>query len=124
MFRIRTILKAGSTVFGLSAFLLIAAPGVFLDLLNLDSLSEPLQWSMRMIGITLIALAGNMWINSTNPSDESVRRVGILMAFAATSLGILTLLIPEELTWFTYLYAAVGFGFGLSYLVALLNRNY
>ena len=124
MFRIRTILKAGSTVFGLSAFLLIAAPGVFLDLLNLDSLSEPLQWSMRMIGITLIALAGNMWINSTNPSDESVRRVGILMAFAATSLGILTLLIPAELNWFTYLYAAVGFCFGLSYLIALLQKSY
>ncbi len=124
MFQIRTILKAGSTVFGLSAILLIAAPGVFLDLLNLDSLSEPLQWSMRMIGITLIALAGNMWINSTNPSDESVRRVGILMAFAATSLGILTLLIPAELNWFGYLYAAVGFGFGLSYVIALINENY
>lgn len=124
MFRIRTILKAGSTVFGLSAILLIAAPGVFLDLLNLDSLSEPLQWSMRMIGITLVALAGNMFINSTNPSDESVRRVGILMAVAATSLGVLTLLIPEELTWFTYLYSAVGFGFGLSYLIALINKNF
>ncbi len=124
MFRIRTILKAGSTVFGLSAILLIAAPGVFLDLLNLDSLSEPLQWSMRMIGITLVALAGNMWINSTNPSDESVRRVGILMTFAATSLGVLTLLIPAELTWFTYLYAAVGFGFGISYLFALLRKSY
>ena len=124
MFRIRTILKAGSTVFGLSAVLLVAAPGVFLDLLNLDSLSEPLQWSMRMIGITLIALAGNMWINSTNPSDESVRRVGTLMAVAATSLGVLTLLIPAELTWFTYLYAAVGFSFGLSYLIALLRKSY
>ncbi len=124
MFRIRTILKAGSTVFGLSAILLIAAPGVFLDLLNLDSLSEPLQWSMRMIGITLVALAGNMWINSTNPSDESVRRVGTLMAVAATSLGVLTLLIPAELYWFGYLYAAVGFGFGLSYLIALLQKSY
>ncbi len=124
MFRIRTILKAGSTVFGLSAVLLVAAPGVFLDLLKLDSLSEPLQWSMRMIGITLVALAGNMWINSTNPSDESVRRVGILMAFAATSLGVLTLLIPAELTWFTYLYAAVGFGFGINYLFALLRKSY
>ncbi len=124
MFRIRTILKAGSTVFGLSAVLLVAAPGVFLDLLKLDSLSEPLQWSMRMIGITLVALAGNMWINSTNPSDESVRRVGILMAVAATSLGVLTLLIPAESTWFTYLYAAVGFSFGLSYLIALLQKSY
>ena len=124
MIRIRTILKAGSTVFGLSAVLLTLAPGVFLDLLNLDSQSEPLQWSMRMIGITLVALAGNMWINSTNPSDESVRKVGILMSIAATSLGILTLLIPTELNWFGYLYAAVGFGFGLSYLIALLRRNY
>jgi hypothetical protein len=24
-------------------------------------------------------------------------------------------MIPAELTWFTYLYAAVGFGFGVAY---------
>jgi len=29
------------------------------------------------------------------------------------------LLIPVELTWFGYLYAAIGFGFSLSYLVNL-----
>jgi hypothetical protein len=32
----------------------------------------------------------------------------------------LTLLVPGEITWFSYLYAAVGFGFGLTYLKSLL----
>jgi hypothetical protein len=29
-------------------------------------------------------------------------------------------MIPAELTWFTYLYAAVGFGFGVAYVVGMV----
>jgi hypothetical protein len=32
-------------------------------------------------------------------------------------LALPTLIIPSELTWFTFLYAAVGFGFGVAYVV-------
>ncbi len=124
MFRIRVILKAGACVFGLSAVLLVVAPGVFLDLLNLDGADLALQWSMRMIGITLVALAGNMWVNSTNSNDESVKMVGALMSVAASALGILTILIPVELSWFSYLYAGFGFSFGLGYLIALIRHSY
>ena len=120
---IRHTLKAGSAVFGLSAVLLIVSPATFLALLELNSDDTSLQWSMRMIGITLIALAGNMWSNSSNSSDESIKRVGIVMAVSASSLGLLTLLIPAELTWFSILYAIVGFGFGLSYVIALFRGN-
>jgi hypothetical protein len=120
MHRIRLILKAGSTVFGLSAVLLVATPGLFLDLLNLDGADSALQWSMRMIGITLVALAGNMWVNSENQDDKAVETVGIVMAISATSLGVLTLLIPVSLLWFAILYAIVGFGFGAAYFVALI----
>ena len=124
MFGIRSTLKLGSIVFGLSALLLVVAPEFFLELLQLDSDSLPLVWAMRMIGVTLVALAGNMWVNSTNVSDNAVARVGFVMAVSATGLGVLTLLIPAALGWFTYLYAAVGFGFGAYYVVCLLRRKY
>lgn len=117
---IRITLRVGAIVFGLSAVLLFLAPGLFLDLLLLDSDSSALQWSMRMIGLTLVALAGQMWIVSRAAGDSAVRAAGILMAIVATGLGILTLLIPSELGWFTIAYAAVGFAFGLVYLVFLV----
>ena len=120
---LRKTLCAGTIVFGSSAILLVFLPSIFLDLLGLES-SDALDWSMRMIGVTLVALAGNMWVNSTNVSDNAVVRVGFVMAVSATGLGVLTLLIPAALGWFTYLYAAVGFGFGANYVVCLLRRKY
>lgn len=124
MFGIRTTLRLGATVFGLSAILLLALPGPFLDLLALYSSSDVLQWSMRMIGITLVALAGNMWMNAQQRDQAAVRRVGWVMTVCATGLGVLTLLIPAELTWFTYAYAAIGFAFGINYIVCLLRQRF
>ncbi len=118
---IRKTLRAGSLVFGASALFLLALPGFFLDLLGLEN-SDVLVWSMRMIAITLFALAGNMWNNSRNSSDRGVGNVAQVMCVSATGLGVLTLLIPGEITWFSYLYAAVGFGFGLTYLINILRR--
>lgn len=123
MLGIRTTLRIGAAVFGLSALLLLLAPGLFLDLLVLDSSSEALQWSMRMIGLTLVALAGQMWIVSGSAADSAVRTAGIVMAIVATALGVITLLIPSGLGWFTLCYAAVGFAFGLNYAVCLLRRR-
>ena len=117
----RTILKAGSSVFGLSAIFLIIFPRTFLDLLQLET-SDGMVWSMRMIGITLIALAGNMWNNSQQRNDQRVASVAKIMCVSAAGLGVLTLLIPAPLAWFTYLYAAIGFGFSLAYLIALLRK--
>jgi hypothetical protein len=79
-------------------------------------------WAMRMIGITLVALAGNMWNNAGQSSDERVGNVAKIMCVSATALGVLTLLIPGDITWFSYLYAAVGFSFGLAYLVNLVRK--
>ncbi len=123
-FSVRTILKAGSLVFGASAILLMAAPSLFLNLLALDGSSVDLIWSMRMIGLTLVALAGNMWMNSTNPDDRTVQKVAIFMAVAATGLGLYTLLVPTHLEPFAVLYALVGFGFGFAYISALILRKY
>ena len=123
MFKVRNILKLGSTIFGFSAVLLLFLPNIFLDLLNLDSDSDSLVWSMRMIGVTLVALAGNMWFNSENADDAIVRKVAIVMAVSATSLGVLTLLIPSPISWFTSAYAFVGFGFGSAYVVSLITNR-
>ena len=119
---VKQTLKAGSAVFGASAIFLLIAPELFLDLLNLES-NDQMVWSMRMIAITLIALAGNMWQNSKlNNSAAGLRYVAVVMIFSATSLGLLTLLIPAKITIFTAVYAAIGFLFAISYLVNLTRK--
>lgn len=119
---VKQTLKAGSAVFGASAIFLLIAPKLFLDLLALDS-NNQMVWSMRMIAITLIALAGNMWQNSKlNNNALDLRFVARLMLFSATSLGVLTLLIPTKITIFTGAYAAIGFLFAISYLVNLTRK--
>jgi chromate transport protein ChrA len=119
---VKQTLKAGSAVFGASAIFLLIAPELFLDLLNLES-NDQMVWSMRMIAITLIALAGNMWQNSKlNNSAAGLRYVALVMIFSAASLGVLTLLIPAKITIFTAVYAAIGFLFAISYLVNLTRK--
>jgi len=123
MFGIRTTLRIGALVFGLSAVLLLVAPGFFLDLLLLDGASESLRWAMRMIGLTLIALAANMVIVARSSNDSAVATAGIVMAIVATALGVLTLTLPATLGWFAILYAAVGFAFGLNYTACLIRQG-
>lgn len=119
--RQRGVLRAGALVFGLSALALVVTPSFFNQLLGLVS-SPELEWSMRMTGITLVALAGNMFSVSTRGSDESVRFSARVMTLSAFALGVLTLLIPTELGWFTYSYAAVGFGFSAAYIWAMIKK--
>ena len=119
--RLRTILKLGSTVFGLSAIFLLVSPVTFLELLNLET-TDALQWSMRMIAITLIALTGNMLSVSRFGSETSVVFSARVMVVSAAALGALTLLIPAEFGWFTIAYAAVGFLFSLAYVSAFLRK--
>ena len=120
---IRLTLKTGAFIFGISALVLVALPELFLGLLGLDSTSLPLVWSMRMIGVTLVALAANMWANSANPDNQSVTRVGAVMAFSAAGLGVLTILLPAPLTWFSVVYAIVGLAFSLSYVFFLVQSR-
>jgi NhaP-type Na+/H+ or K+/H+ antiporter len=119
---IKQTLKAGSTVFGASAIFLLIAPELFLDLLDLES-NDQMVWSMRMIGITLFALAANMWQNSRlNNNAAGLKFVARVMFIAAASLGFFTIFIPSTLTPFAIGYAIIGFGFAISYLVNLLKR--
>jgi hypothetical protein len=117
---LRYVLRSGALVFGVSAIALIVAPSFFLELLGLESTSA-LVWSMVMIGITLVALTGNMAVVSWTASDRGVLAASVVMAFAAAGLGIITLLIPVVYTWFTIVYAIVGFGFSTAYVIGLLR---
>jgi hypothetical protein len=119
--RVQRVLHAGSTVFGLSAVTLIVFPGLFNQLLRLSNSLE-LDWTMRMIGITLVALAGNMYSVARRGSDASVLFSGKVMMVAAAGLGVITLMIPAPLGWFTFLYAAIGFGFSGAYAWALSTK--
>ena len=119
--RLRTILKFGATVFGLSAIFLLVSPNTFLELLNLET-SESLQWSMRMIAVTLIALTGNMLSVARFGSETSVVFSARVMVVSAAGLGALTLLIPADFGWFTIAYAAIGFLFSLVYLTTFLRK--
>ena len=119
---LRLVLRAGATVFGLSAILLIALPRFFTDLLGMVG-SADLDWSMRMIGLTLVALTGNMLVVSLHGSDTGVLFSARVMQIAAFGLGLITLLIPSGWNWFVILYALVGFGFSLAYTIFLLQKD-
>ena len=120
---LRRVLLTGATVFGLSALLLLISPSLFNELLGISA-TPYLDWAMRMIGLTLVALAGNMLSVSLKGKDSAVIVSARVMAISAFGLGVLTLLIPvAALTWFDYAYAAVGFGFSLAYMVGLLRAR-
>lgn len=118
---IKNTLKAGSLVFTLSALFLLIAPALFLNLLGADD-SNQMIWAMRMIAITLLALAGNMWQNAKLNTAASLGFVGKVMFIAAAGLGFLTIFIPTQLTPFTIGYAIIGFGFSISYLINLIRK--
>jgi hypothetical protein len=119
---VKNTLKGGAIIFGASAIFLLALPEIFLELLGLEN-SPELIWSMRMIGVTLVALAGNMWQNSKlNNSAAGVKFIGRVMFISALALGVLTIFIPADLTPFSIIYAAIGLSFALLYLINLIRK--
>lgn len=120
--KLRWVLRAGATVFGLSAVLLIFLPRFFTDLLGMTG-SADLDWSMQMIGLTLVALSGNMLVVSLHGSNQGVLFSARVMQFAAFGLGVITLMIPSGTNWFVILYALVGFGFSAAYTIFLLKKS-
>lgn len=120
--KLRLALRAGATVFGLSAVLLVFLPRFFTDLLGLPG-SVELDWSMQMIGLTLVALTGNMLVVSLYGSDAGVLLSARVMQIAAFGLGVITLIIPTGINWFVVLYALVGFGFSAAYTLFLLKKS-
>lgn len=120
--RIQIVLRTGSIVFGFSALVLLADPAFFNELLGLAPNAD-LDWAMRMIGITLVALAGNMYSVASRGSEKSVLFSGRVMLLSAFALGVLTLLIPADLNWFTISYSVIGFSFSAAYAIAMGKKN-
>lgn len=119
---IRTTLQIGASVFGISAIFLLIFPALFLELLNLEG-TNSLQWAMRMIAITLVALTGNMYLVAKHASHDGVILSAKVMLLAAAGLGIITLLIPTTLNVFILGYALIGFGFSGTYATLLWRTN-
>jgi hypothetical protein len=120
MKELRLTLQTGATVFGLSALLLLLLPSFFLELLGVASSAE-LDWSMRMIGITLVALSGQMFLVGRFLEDKYVKYSARVMQFSAGALALLTALVPGGLTWFGWLYLLIGAGFSLTYTIFLVK---
>lgn len=116
---LRMVLRTGASVFALSAVALLALPREFTDLLGLPG-SDALDWAMRMIAITLVALTGNMAVISFRGGPDAILLASRVMQVSAFGLGAVTLLIPVEITWFALAYAVVGFGFSGAYTVGLI----
>lgn len=116
------MLRLGALVFGLSAIALLIAPRLFLDLLGISG-SADLDWSMQMIGVTLVALAGNMFVVSLHASSTGVLWSARVMQISAFGLGVLTLFIPTGVNWFVIVYALIGFGFSAAYTLLLFKKN-
>lgn len=120
--RLRLVLLLGGITFGLSALALLLVPRLFTDLLGLAGSIE-LDWSMRMIAVTLLALNGNMLVHSILGSDRAVLWSARVMQGAAFGLGVVTLFIPSQMNWFVILYALIGFGFSAAYTLYLLQSR-
>ena len=116
------VLRTGALVFGVSALVLLVFPAFFNELLGFTSNAD-LNWAMRMIGITLVALAGNMYSVASRGNENSVLFSGQVMLFSAFSLGVLTLLIPADLNWFSISYSIIGFSFSVAYAIAMWKKN-
>jgi hypothetical protein len=119
---LRYTLRTGASIFGVSALALIAVPGFFLELLGLEATPD-LVWSMVLMGVTLVALTGNMAVVSFTATDRGVQAASAVMMVAAGGLGVTTLLIPVPFTWFSVVYAALGFGFSTAYVVGLTRAS-
>ena len=119
---LRYTLRVGASVFGLSAIALILVPSFFLELLGME-VTPPLVWSMVLIGVTLVALTGNMAVVSFTATDRGAQAASVVMMLASGGLGVTTLLIPVPPTWFSIIYALIGFGFSTVYVVGLTRAS-
>jgi hypothetical protein len=63
-----------------------------------------------------------MWQNSKLNNSAGIAYVGRVMFIAAAGLGFLTIFIPAPLTPFAIVYAVIGFGFSISYLINLIRK--
>ena len=119
---IRGILGAGSVVFLVSSAVLIVLPTYFGELLGLTT-SETSDWALRMMGATLLALSGQMWLVRSAP-EITIRRSAAVMIVAGGAMTVFTVIMPADWTIARFAYLGIGLGFLTAYLVALIRRRF
>ena len=120
--RLKGVLRLGALVFGVSAAVLIAVPGIFVDLLGSEA-SSSISWSLQLSGVTVLTLAGLMFVVAGSGADKTVLRASRVMLVGAFSLGVVTLFIPTGVNLFVIFYALIGFAFAAAYGVFLTRKN-
>lgn len=115
---IRYVLRAGASVFTVSAIVLLAAPEWFTRELGLDP-SAGTTWTMRMLAAALLGLAGQMALVSRG-TDVSVRLGAVVMLVAGGLFTLLTFVVPGPWTWLRWAYVGFGATFWLAYVVLLI----
>jgi hypothetical protein len=117
---IRGILGAGSLVFLVSSVVLIILPTYSGELLGLTT-TETSDWALRMMGATLLALSGQMWL-VRSATEITIRRSAAVMIVAGGAMTVFTVLMPADWTIARFAYLGIGLGFLTAYLVALIRR--
>lgn len=115
---IRYVLRAGATVFTVSAIVLLAAPEWFTVELGLDA-TPGTTWTMRMLAAALLGLAGQMALVSRG-SDRAVRLGAGVMIIAGGLFTAFTFIVPGPWTWLRWAYVAFGATFWLAYVILLI----
>lgn len=115
---IRLVLSVGSAFFLVAGALLFLLPDSFSTWIGLAP-SDEVAWAMRMLGVTLLALAGLMWL-VRRAKDHPVLGAGAVMMVASALLTALTVTLPGEWTPLRWALLGAGAVFALAYLALLM----
>jgi hypothetical protein len=115
---IRMILSVGSSFFLIAGALLFVVPDSFAAWIGLEA-SDAVAWTLRMLGVVLMALAGQMWL-VRRARDHPVLGAGAVMMVASILLTALTITLPGEWTPLRWALLGAGAVFALAYLGLLM----
>jgi hypothetical protein len=115
---IRSVLAVGASFFLAAGILLFLVPDSFAGWIGLGG-SDAVAWTLRMLGVALLALGGLMWL-VRRAKDHPVLGAGAVMMVASALLTALTVTLPGEWTPLRWALLGAGAVFALAYLGLLL----
>jgi hypothetical protein len=115
---IRSVLAVGASFFLAAGVLLLFVPDSFAAWIGLEG-SDAVAWTLRMLGVALLALGGLMWL-VRRAKDHPVLGAGAVMMVASALLTALTVTLPGEWTPLRWALLGAGAVFALAYLGLLM----
>ena len=115
---IRSVLAVGASFFLAAGVLLLFVPDSFGGWIGLEG-SDAVAWTLRMLGVALLALGGLMWL-VRRAKDHPVLGAGAVMMVASALLTALTVTLPGEWTPLRWALLGAGAVFALAYLGLLM----